>query len=97
MRKGLERIRTLGTTKQRSIPLKQRSPYIELYLLSKERNRFIAESERLAKQMFTAQERLGSLETQMQRLQGVLNEREDAITQKQAERTKQWNTIKLSY
>ncbi len=97
MRKGLERIRTLGSTKQRSIPLRQRAPHIELYLLSKERDRFMAESERLAKSLFVVHERLQSIELQIERLQGVLAQREGAIQEKQTARSEHWNTMKLHY
>lgn len=97
MRRGLERIRTLSSTKQRSIPLKQRSVYIELFLLSTERDRYIHEHNRLAKSIYRVHERLNGIDSQLDKLKSTLEEREGKISKKQKERNKQWNTIKLSY
>ncbi len=97
MRRGLERIKTLGSTKQRSIPLKQRSLYIELFLLSTERDRFIQEQNRISKSMYSVQERLNGIDTQLRNLKKTLDAKEGKINKIQDERKKQWNTVKLSY
>lgn len=45
--KGLHGVKTLGSSKKRSIPKVQSSTYLELYMMEKEGERLVKESKRL--------------------------------------------------
>ena len=55
---GMERIKTMHSMKQRSIPRQQQTSEIELFLLEKEKERFVKEAERLQTRLRTVYERI---------------------------------------
>ncbi len=48
---GLHAVRTMQSSKKRSIPRIQSSSYLDLYMLQKEKDRLIKENERLLMKM----------------------------------------------
>lgn len=70
--RGLSNMRTLSSTRQRSIPRKQRSVEIEIYLLNKEKERFETEADRLERRYAAVQERIKNIDEEVARLREVM-------------------------
>ena len=66
---GLRDIRSMRTTGQRSMPRRQGSAYLELYMLRVERERLEKEAALLAKRSQGIQKRLEEIQKQMEGLQ----------------------------
>jgi len=66
---GLRDIRSMRTTGQRSIPRRQGSAYLELYMLRVEKERLEKEAALLGKRSQGLQKRLEEIQKQMERLE----------------------------
>ena len=81
--KGLDKLRSMHSTKQRSIPRAHQSSEIELFLLEKEKERFLKEAERLQTRLHTVYERIESLneEINLQKEAGDQKRQEQVLDQ----------------
>jgi len=70
---GLHKLRTMFSSKKRSIPRVQSSAYLDLYMMSKEKERLLKESERVGMRDTGIKKRLEEIDMEMNRLQGVEN------------------------
>ena len=68
---GLHNLRTMLSSKKRSIPRVQSSTYLELYMMNKEKERLLKESERVGMRDTGIKKRLEEIDLEMSRLQGV--------------------------
>ena len=102
---GLHVIRTMLSAKKRSIPRVQSSAYLDLYMLNKEKERLLKESERLGLRDTTIKKRLEDIDAEMNKLQkaetavkanGNENFSERTFTQKDRVQ-REWKKMPLSY
>ena len=63
--KGISQLKSGNTIRPRSIPKKQRSIQTELYMLRKEKERFLKEAERLEKRHGVVRDRLAQIDRDM--------------------------------
>ena len=70
---GLHKLRTMFSSKKRSIPRVQSSSYLDLYMMNKEKERLLKESERVGMRDTGIKKRLEEIDVEMNRLQGVEN------------------------
>ena len=68
---GLHKLRTMFSAKKRSIPRVQSSTYLDLYMMNKEKERLLKESERVGMRDTGIKKRLEEIELEMNRLQGA--------------------------
>lgn len=98
---GLRDIRSMHTTGQRSMPRRQGSAYLELYMLRVERGRLEKEAALLAKRSQGIQKRLEEIQKQMDRLEpSAQTERPSNGEEKAAERSapaRKWKTFSMNY
>jgi len=67
--KGLHVLRTMNSTKKRSIPRIHNSAYLDLYMLNKEKERLLKERERLGLRDTVVKKRLEAIDAEMNELQ----------------------------
>lgn len=67
--RGLHVLRTMHSTKRRSIPRFQSSTYLDLYMLNKEKERLLKEGERLGMRNTAIKKRLEEIDSEMNKLQ----------------------------
>lgn len=98
---GLRNIRSMHTTGQRSMPRRQGSTYLDLYMLRVEKGRLEKEAALLARRSQGLQKRLEEIRQQMERLErSAQTERPDNGGEKGAERSapsKRWKTFSMNY
>jgi len=104
--KGLQVVRTMHSTKKRSIPRIQSSTYLDLYMLNKEKERLLKEDERLCRRKDAIKKRMEEIDLEMNKPQEVPQGRikdsgnisfsENAFTQKNGVK-KEWKKMPLSY
>lgn len=103
--KGLHILRTMHSIKRRSIPRIQTSPYLDLYMLNKEKERLLKESERLAQRDTVVKKRLEEIDLEMNKLQeaeavvqanGNISSSGGTFTQKDGVK-KEWKKMPLNY
>jgi hypothetical protein len=98
---GLRDIRSMRTTGQRSMPRRQGSAYLELYMLRVEKERLEKEAALLAKRSEGIQKRLRDIQRQMEGLErSAQTERPSNGEEKAAERSapaKKWKTFPMNY
>jgi len=68
---GLHKLRTMVSAKKRSIPRVQSSTYLDLYMMNKEKERLLKESERVGMRDTGIKKRLEEIDLEMNRLQGT--------------------------
>jgi len=66
---GLHALRSMFSTKKRSMPRVQSSAYLDLYMLGKEKERLLKESERLAMRAALIKKRLEEIEQETSKMQ----------------------------
>jgi len=102
---GLHKLRTMFSAKKRSIPRVQSSTYLDLYMINKEKERLLKESERLGMRDTGIKKRLEEIDLQTNKLQGAeavgkantnLSSSGDAFTQKDGAK-KEWKKMTLNY
>jgi len=98
---GLRDIRSMRTTGQRSIPRRQGSAYLELYMLRVEKERLEKEAALLGKRSQGLQKRLEEIQKQMERLErSAQTERPSNGGEKTTERSrpaKKWKSFSVNY
>jgi len=105
--RGLHAVRTMLTTKRRSIPRIQSSTYLDLYMLNKEKGRLLKENERLRMRSEAIRKRLEEIDLEMNELQevpqgGIKASRNESssgrqnLTQRNAVK-KEWKKMPLNY
>lgn len=99
--RGIHSLRTLSNIKHRSIPRRQRSTDIELFLLKKEKELFEIEAHRLKTKLTQVKKRIKSLEEEIVKNQDVLTPTSYKSTQVtnslELDSDKPWNIKKLKY
>ncbi len=67
--KGLHSARTIHSTRKRSIPRIQSSPYLDLYMLNKEKERLVKEDQRLSMRKDAIKKRLEEIDLEMNKIE----------------------------
>ena len=102
---GLHKLRTLGSTRQRSIPRIQGSTYLDLYMMGKEKERLLKEDERLCMRKDAIKKRVEEIDFETRKLQeaeelakagGETSPAGHALTEKEVVK-KEWKKMSLSY
>jgi len=102
---GLHKLRTMVSAKKRSIPQVQGSTYLDLYMINKEKERLLKESERLGMRDTGIKKRLEEIDLETNKLQGAeavgkantnLSSSGDVFTQKDGAK-KEWKKMTLNY
>lgn len=95
---GLREIRTLHSTKKRSIPRAQSSAYLDLYMLRKEKDRLEKEVYILDKRKKSMQKRLDEIDAEMKKLEEAETRRRQANPDGfKKPPAKDWKTMPLKY
>jgi len=102
---GLHKLRTMLSAKKRSIPRVQSSSYLDLYMLDKEKERLLKETERLGLRDTGVKKRLEEIELEMNALQGTktagkasreTSSSRQTFTEKNGAK-KEWKKMPLNY
>ncbi len=103
--KSSSQLKSAAFSKQRSIPVAQRSAQTELYMLRKEKQRYLKEIESIKKRYDHIKERLGLIDEEMLELSEIWRGEVDVI-EKEASETmldldtkdkRKWKKRKLKY
>ena len=107
---GLREIRSMTSSKKRSIPRVQSSTYLDLYMLKKEKDRIEKEVYVLDKRKNSLQKRLAGIDAEMKKLEkketgeqaGVHSDASERERQMNAEAfrknpAKDWKTMAIKY
>ena len=103
--KSASQLKSVSISKPRSIPLAQRSIQTELYMLRKEKQRYLKEVEKLRNRFDYIQNRLTSIDDEMLELSSIWKKEVGVIESEAAEvildidskDAKKWKKKKLSY
>jgi predicted nucleic acid-binding Zn-ribbon protein len=96
--KSLREIRTMQSSKKRSIPRTQTSAYLDLYVLRREKDRLEKEIAVLERRKRNIQERLGDIGAEMRKIEKKEAEKERAgppVPEESSRR--EWKKIPLKY
>ena len=102
---GLHTLRTMFSARKRSIPRVQSSTYLDLFMLGKEKERLLKQSEQATMRDTDVKKRLAEIDLEMNSLQGMETpvkrsgtpgSSEPAGTRQDGAK-KEWKTIKLNY
>jgi len=101
---GIHAVRTMFSAKKRSMPKVQSSGYLDLFMLNKEKDRLLKESERLAMRDAIVKKRLEEIDQEINKLQEteVVQGRSSVgfsgrpFTQKDGVK-KEWKKMALNY
>jgi len=102
---GLHKLRTMFSSRKRSMPRVQSSTYLDLYMLDKEKERLLKQSEQAVMRNVDIKKRLEEIDLETNSLQGVeapVKRRGtpgslDRAFTGQAGAKKEWKTMKLNY
>jgi len=104
--KGLHGLRTMFSSKKRSIPRIQSSAYLDLYMLNKEKERLLKETDRLGLRNTDVKKRLEEIDLETSKLQeteaivktssGKTSSSRRTFTQKGGVK-KEWKKFSLNY
>ena len=95
---GLRDIRTMHSSKKRSIPRVQSSGYLDLYMLCKEKDRLEKEVNILDKRKKNIQKRIDEINTEMDKLEKAeALKRESTPKRLKKPSEKDWKTMPLKY
>jgi uncharacterized membrane protein YgaE (UPF0421/DUF939 family) len=95
---GLRDIRTMHSSKKRSIPRVQSSAYLDLYMLRKEKDRLEKEVYILDKRKNGIQKRLDEINTEMEKLEKAEAMRREANPEGLKKSSRRgWKTMTLRY
>ncbi len=98
MTKGLNVIKTMQSTKRRSLPKVQASPYLDLYILNKEKERLLKEEERLNLRNKVIKMRLDEINKGIKGLQKDADPVKTSMVKEQKTGVKRkWKKIPLGY
>jgi len=102
---GIHKLRTMFSSKKRSIPRVQSSAYLDLYMMNKEKERLLKEGERVGMRDVGIKKRVEEIDLEMNKLQGLetpvknsgsLASPAGVRTQKDGVK-KEWKTFHLNY
>jgi len=95
---GLRDIRTMHSSKKRSIPRAQSSAYLDLYMLRKEKDRLEKEVYNLDKRKKNIQKRIDEINAEMDKLEKEETlKRQDRPKKLKKPSEKGWKTMPLKY
>lgn len=103
--KGLHSARTMHSARKRSIPRIQSSPYLDLYMLNKEKERLMKEDQRLSMRKDAINKRLEEINLEMNKIEeaeaaakanGNTSSSERASGQRKGAE-KEWRKMRLHY
>jgi len=95
---GLREIKTMHSSKKRSIPRVQSSAYLDLYMLRKEKDRLEKEVCILDKRRKSIQKRLDEINTEMEKLEKIEARKVEANLETSTKPSgKDWKTMALKY
>lgn len=95
---GLREIRTMHSSKKRSIPRVQSSAYLDLYMLRKEKDRLEKEVYILEKRKKSMQKRLNEIDTEMNKLERAESKRQESNpVEFKKPLGRDWKTMALKY
>lgn len=95
---GLREIKSMHSSKKRSIPRVQSSAYLDLYMLRKEKDRLEKEIYILDKRKKSLQKRMDEIDAEMKKLQEAEAKRREANPEEFKKfQTKEWKTMALKY
>ena len=99
---GLRDIRSMRTTGQRSMPRRQGSTYLELYMLRVEKGRLEKEAALLAKRSQGIAKRLEEMQKQMERLERPAQSERPSnggkkATEPNGPAKRKWKTFSMNY
>jgi len=102
---GLREIKSMTSSKKRSIPRVQSSAYLDLYMLKKEKDRIEKEVYILEKRKNSMQKRLAGIDAEMKKLEQKeagerqMNDGETnaAASRKNPAKDKDWKTMAIKY
>ncbi len=95
---GLREMRTMHSSKKRSIPRVQSSAYLDLYMLGKEKDRMEKEMFILEKRKTSLQKRLYEIAVEMKKREGAeTREKRAAPDEFNNHRKKDWKTMAMTY
>jgi predicted nucleic acid-binding Zn-ribbon protein len=100
---GLREIRTMTSSKKRSIPRVQSSAYLDLYMLKKEKDRIEKEIYILEKRKDSTQKRLAGIDAEMKKIEQKevcerpMNDAETKAVAPGKNPAKEWKTMAIKY
>ena len=95
---GLREIRTMHSSKKRSIPRVQSSAYLDLYMLQKEKDRLEKEMCILDKRKKSTQKRLDEIDVEMKKLEEAETRGQQANPDEfKKHPTKDWKSMAVKY
>jgi len=93
---GVRNVKSIHSVGARSIPKVQRSPYLELYMLEREKDRLEKEIYMLDKRRNTAKRQLDSINERVEKLRKETHEKEKIKTYRSIP-TKPLKTMAINY
>ena len=95
---GLREIRSMHSSKKRSMPRVQSSAYLDLYMLKKEKDRLEKEVYILDKRKNSLQKRLAEIDAEMKKLEKKeAGERQMSAEAFKKHSAKDWKTMAIKY
>lgn len=96
--KSLREIRTMQSSKKRSIPRIQTSAYLDLYILRKEKDRLEKEIAVLDRRKKNIQKKLGDISAEMEKIEKTEAQKQQvySLGSKELSRT-EWKKVPLKY
>ena len=95
---GLREIKSMHSSKKRSIPRVQSSAYLDLYMLRKEKDRVEKEIYILDKRKKSLQKRMDEINAEMKKLEEAEAKRREANPEEFKKfQAKEWKTMALKY
>ena len=95
---GLREMRTMHSSKKRSIPRVQSSAYLDLYMLGKEKDRLEKEMFMLEKRIASTQKRIDEIAGEMKKLEGAETRGRQATPDEfKKNHKKDWKTMAMTY
>lgn len=102
--RGLHSVRSMHSTKRRSIPRVQSSAYLDMYMLDKEKERLLKEEAKLKMRSDGIKKRLKEIDREINKIQEAENNEshksanpsEHTVTQRDGAK-KEWKKMSLSY
>ena len=96
--KSLREIRTMQSSKKRSIPRIQTSAYLDLYILRKEKDRLEKEIAALDRREKNIQKKLGDISAEMERIEKTEAKKQQVYSLGSKELSKtEWKKVPLKY
>lgn len=95
--KGIHLLKTMQSVKKRSLPKVQVSAYLDLYVLTTEKERLLKEDERLCMRIDAIKKRLKEIDLQINKLKEGESAIKDNGSASLSQNKKEWKKILLGY